>query len=96
MLAVRVEHKDVARLLLYAAVIYLGLGVRIVRSNEWLVVVRSGKYSGFRKQGLHWVIPFVDKTIRVDLNQVSPRWRDTPDEVLETEVHNWFSNGSVS
>ena len=96
MLAARVEHKDVARLLFYAVVIYIAIGVRLVKSNEWLVVVRSGKYSGFRKQGLHWVIPFVDKTVRVDLNQVSPRWRDTPDEILETEVHKWLSNSSPS
>ena len=86
-----IENKAVARLLFYAAVIYFAIGVRIVKPNEWLVVLRFGKYTGFRKKGLHWVIPFVDKTVRVDLEQVSPSWKDTPDQILETEVHKWVS-----
>ena len=91
-----IENKEVVRLLFFSAVIYLVLGVRIVKPNEWLVVLRSGKYTGFRKQGLHWVIPFVDKTVRVDLEQVSPSWKDTPDQILETEVHKWVSTRSAS
>ena len=87
---------DVVTILLYAAVIYLLLGVRIVKSEEWLVVKRSGKYRGFRKQGIHWVIPFVDETVRVDLAQVAPGWKDTPEEVLETAVHKWVSTQSPS
>ena len=84
------------RLLFYAAVVYLVLGVRIVKPNEWLVVLRSGKYTGFRKQGLHWVFPFVDKTVRVDLEHVSPSWKNMPDQILETEVHKWVSTQSPS
>ncbi len=89
-------HVDVVRILLYGAVIYLLLGIRIVKPEQWLVVMRSGKYRGFRKQGLHWVIPFVDETVRVDLAQVTPSWKDTPEEVLETEVHKWVSTRSPS
>jgi regulator of protease activity HflC (stomatin/prohibitin superfamily) len=86
----------VIRLLFYAAVIYLAVGIRIVKPEEWLIVLRFGKYNGFRKQGIHWVVPFVDKTIRVDLNQVSASWKDTSDEILETKVHKWISTQSSS
>ena len=51
------------RILFYAAVIYMLLGIRVVKNREWMVVFRSGKYSGYRKEGLHWVVPFVDKTV---------------------------------
>ena len=80
-----------ARFLLFGAVIYLLLGIRIVKPEEWIVVMRFGKYRGFRKQGLHWVLPFVDTTVRVDLNQVSSSWKEIPEEILETEVHKWAS-----
>jgi len=89
-------HVYVIRFLLFGAVIYLLLGIRIVKPDEWLVVMRSGKYRGFRKQGIHWVIPFVDDTVRVDLAQVTPGWKETPEEVLETEVHKWISSRSSS
>ena len=59
--------------------------------EEWLVIMRFGKYCGFRKQGIHWVLPFVDKTVRVKLSKVSPRWKETPDQILETKVHEWVS-----
>lgn len=84
------------RLLFYAAVVILLFGIRIVKPEEWMVVIRSGKYHGFRKQGFHWVVPFLDKTVRVDLNEVSESWREKSDQILETEVHKWVSERSAS
>ena len=81
---------------LYVAVIYLSFGIRIVQPNEWLVVMRLGRYCGFRREGMRWVIPFVEKTIRVDLNRVSATWKDTPEEILETEVEQWLTKQSPS
>jgi regulator of protease activity HflC (stomatin/prohibitin superfamily) len=77
----------VARILLVGAVIYLLLGLRIVRPDEWIVVMRRGKYTGFRKHGLQWVLPFVDTTVRIELSRVSSSWKELPEEILETEVH---------
>lgn len=84
------------RILFFGIVIYLLLGLRIVKPEEWLVVTRSGKYSGFRRQGLHWVIPFVDQTVRVDLTQVTETWANTPEEILETQVQQWLSRQEPS
>ena len=89
-------HENVARFLFFGALIYVLIGIRIVKPDEWLVIVRLGKYSGFRKQGLHWVVPFVDRTVRVNLSKVSPRWKDTPDQILETKVLEWVSAQSPS
>ncbi len=83
-----------ARLLIFGALIYISIGIRIVKPDEWLLITRFGKYCGFRKQGIHWVAPFVDKTVRVNLSQVSPSWKDTPDQILETKVHKWVSEQS--
>ena len=79
------------RLLFYGLVIYLLLGIRIVYAGQWLIVLRSGKYHGFRKQGVHWVIPFVDESVRVNLDEITKKWKDLPEEILETEVHKWIS-----
>ena len=81
----------VVRLLFFAAMIYLLIGIRIVARHEWMVVTRSGKYVGYKKAGLHWVLPFLDETERVDLRDVSPKWKETPDQILETKVHDVVS-----
>ena len=89
-------HVNVVRFLLVGAIIYFLIGLRIVKAEEWLVVTRVGKYCGFRKQGIHWLVPFVDKTHRVPLSEVSASWKDMPDEILETAVHEWVSKESLS
>ena len=91
-----IVYENVVRLFFFGAVIYCLIGVRIVKPDQWLVIMRFGKYCGFRKQGIHWVVPFVDKTVRVDLRQISPRWEDIPDQILETKVHEWVSAQSPS
>ena len=75
------------RILFFAALIYLGIGLRIVKEHEWLVIIRAGKYVGFKKAGIHWVLPFLAETEKVDLRQVAEKWEDTPDQILETKVH---------
>jgi len=87
----KTERVNVPRLLFFAALIYLLIGLRIVARHEWMVVTRSGKYVGFRKAGIHWVMPFLDQTERVDLREVSPKWEETPDQILETKVHDVVS-----
>lgn len=47
-------------------ILWLGLGVRIVRQWERGVLLRFGKFVGARSPGLNFMIPFVDRLIKVD------------------------------
>jgi regulator of protease activity HflC (stomatin/prohibitin superfamily) len=51
------------------------LGIRNARENERVVVFRLGRFLRLQHPGRFWVIPFLDKTARVDLDARVPGWR---------------------
>lgn len=46
------------------------MGFRIIRPVEQGIVERFGKYSRTADQGLRWIIPFVDKMIKVNITEI--------------------------
>lgn len=46
------------------------MGFRIVRPVERGIIERFGKYSRTAEQGLRWIIPFVDKMIKVNITEI--------------------------
>jgi regulator of protease activity HflC (stomatin/prohibitin superfamily) len=66
--------------------VIVGLGVRIVRENERLAVLRLGRFNGVRGPGLVWIVPLVDKAIRVDLDREVPGARSLTPEQLALEI----------
>jgi len=73
------------------AVIFASLGFRRVEEGERLAVYRLGKFSHLERPGEAWVIPFVDRTVRVNLDAVVPGWRDLDSETLRDQIDNWLS-----
>jgi regulator of protease activity HflC (stomatin/prohibitin superfamily) len=58
-------------LILVAAGVILALaGIRIVRPTHRALIERLGRYRAFAGQGVHWVIPGVDRLYRVDIREV--------------------------
>jgi regulator of protease activity HflC (stomatin/prohibitin superfamily) len=56
---------------LAAFAIVIGLaGIRIVRPTHRALVERLGRYKGFYGQGVHWIIPGIDRLYRVDVREV--------------------------
>ena len=51
-------------------VILLFLGVRILREYERGVVFRLGRYAGVRTAGLRWIIPGIDRMVKVGLREI--------------------------
>ena len=47
----------------------LASGIRIVRPTQLGLIERLGKYRAFSKQGFHWIIPFVDKMIIINVTE---------------------------
>ncbi len=61
----------VAILIFLAFVVVLGvLGVRILPEYERGVVFRLGRYAGVRTAGLRWIIPGVDRMVRIGLREI--------------------------
>lgn len=52
--------------LIGAVVLFIIFGLRIVKEWETGLVFRFGSYNGKKKPGLNWIIPVVDKIIKVD------------------------------
>jgi regulator of protease activity HflC (stomatin/prohibitin superfamily) len=60
-----------AILIFVAFVIVLGiLGVRILPEYERGVLFRLGRYAGVRQAGLRWIIPGVDRMVRIGLREI--------------------------
>jgi regulator of protease activity HflC (stomatin/prohibitin superfamily) len=58
-------------LIFLAFVIVLGvLGIRILPEYERGVVFRLGRYAGVRTAGLRWIIPGVDRMVRIGLREI--------------------------
>lgn len=54
----------------FFAVLFFLSGIRIVRPTERGLVERLGKYRSFAEPGFHWVIPAVDRMVRVNITEV--------------------------
>ena len=50
--------------------LFLLAGVRVLAEYERGVVFRFGRFSGVRQAGLRWIIPGVDRMVRVSLREV--------------------------
>ncbi len=57
-------------LFLVAAAILFMLGVRILPEYERGVVFRFGRFVGVRDAGFRWIIPFVDRMVRIGLREI--------------------------
>jgi regulator of protease activity HflC (stomatin/prohibitin superfamily) len=55
--------------IIIAVVILFFSGVRILRPTERGLIERLGKYHSFAQPGFHWVIPFIDKLVRVEITE---------------------------
>jgi len=63
-------------------------GIRIIRPIENGLHERLGKYKGTKTQGFHWIIPIIDKLVRVNITEnmvdVEPQKIITKDDLNAT------------
>ena len=64
------------------------IGIRIIRPREKGLIERLGKYKKTAGQGFHWIIPVIDKMIKVDITEnmvdVEPQKIITKDDLNAT------------
>lgn len=63
------------------AVIFIGSGIRIVRPTHKLLIETLGKYTKTGEQGLHWIIPFIQASRRVNITE---QMVDVPEQIVQT------------
>ncbi len=51
------------------AVVFLLVGIRIIRPTQRAVIERLGKYRKFAGPGFHWIIPVIDNMEKVDTTE---------------------------
>ena len=64
----------------------LALSVRIVRRDERMVVLRLGRFLKVGGPGLVWLIPIVEKGIKVKLSRDFPGWEAIPEMELQEKI----------
>ncbi len=79
--------------LVVLAVFFVASGLRVVNEHERLALVRLGRYIGIRGPGLVFILPAVDKAVRVDLNRDVPDWRSLTTEQLTERIRERASMG---
>jgi len=64
------------------------IGIRIIRPTEKGLIERLGKYKKTAEQGFHWIIPVIDKIVKVNITEnmvdVDPQRIITSDDLNAT------------
>jgi len=64
------------------------IGIRIIRPREKGLIERLGKYRKTAEQGFHWIIPVIDRMVKVDITEnmvdVEPQKIITKDDLNAT------------
>lgn len=82
-------------LVLLAAAILVVLGVRVVPETQRFVVFRRGRLYAVLGPGLRWVLPGLDRVIRVDLDRALPNWQRLSESDLQAQLHRLALSGQL-
>ena len=81
---------------LFVIVIILSLSIKIIRGDERMVVLRLGHFSRIVGPGIVWLIPVIEKGIKVNLNKEFPGWQVLSKIELEEKIKASVLNDSRS
>lgn len=80
-------YSGIFMLILFLVFLFL-IGIRIIRPRENGLIERLGKYKKTAVQGFHWIIPVIDRMIKVDITEnmvdVEPQKIITKDDLNAT------------
>jgi len=61
--------------LLFIVALFLFLSMRILRNDQRLVVLRLGRFLKIVGPGLVWLVPIIDRGVKVNLERDFPGWQ---------------------
>ncbi len=75
-------------LLVAAAVVvyYASSSVRVLKDDERVVILRLGRVAGVAGPGRVFLLPIIDKGIRVNLAESLAGWRAMPKDELDRRI----------
>ena len=79
---------------LFIIAILLALSIKILRGDERMVVLRLGRFLKVVGPGLVWLIPIIDKGIKVNLSKQFPGWQVLSKTDLEEKIRASVLNDS--
>ena len=71
---------------LFIIALFLFLSMRILRNDQRLVILRLGRFLKIVGPGLVWLIPIIDRGIKVNLNRDLPGWQALSPIELEEKI----------
>lgn len=71
-------------------------GIRIVPEAHRAVVLRLGRFYGVLGPGLHWILPGLDRVLRVELSRVLPAWQTLSEADIESRLRQLTVTGQLS
>jgi regulator of protease activity HflC (stomatin/prohibitin superfamily) len=71
---------------LFIIVLVIGLSIKIVREDQRMVVLRIGRFLRVAGPGLVWLIPVIDRGVKVNLTRDFPGWQAIPQYELEEKI----------
>ena len=80
--------------ILIGLVILIAFGARVLRDNERAVIFRLGMSLGTRGPGIIYVIPLIERMIRVNLDKQVPGWHGILKDDLDQRVQKLVSKST--
>jgi len=71
------------------------VGIRSVNDAERLVVLRLGRVHSVLQPGLRWILPGVDRTVRVDLSRTVPGWQPLSAQAPDRQLIDLARSGQL-
>jgi regulator of protease activity HflC (stomatin/prohibitin superfamily) len=72
--------------LLFIVALFFFLSMRILKNDQRLVILRLGRFMRVAGPGLVWLIPIIDKGIKVNLERDFPGWQVLSTIELEEKI----------
>jgi regulator of protease activity HflC (stomatin/prohibitin superfamily) len=69
-----------------AIAVFIAAAVKHVEEGDRLLVERMGRYRRICGPGKHFLLPFIDRGIRIDLNEALPGWQGMTGQEIETKM----------
>jgi regulator of protease activity HflC (stomatin/prohibitin superfamily) len=87
------DGQDMSWVFLAALLLFTATSIRIVRQDQRLVVFRMGRLHSIVGPGIRWIIPLVDRALRVRLDQAVPGWRGQSEDQLRSKLSQRVRSG---
>jgi regulator of protease activity HflC (stomatin/prohibitin superfamily) len=71
---------------LFIIALVIGLSIKIVREDQRMVVLRIGRFLRVAGPGLVWLIPVIDRGVKINLTRDFPGWQALPKIELEEKI----------